>query len=361
MEETLLKYLKDIPGIDREAQAAARERLDSLIKPPYSLGKLEDIAAKLSGITGKIRNDFQKKCILVMCADNGVVDEGIASAPQGITFAMTGNFIKGVTGVAVLAKNSGADIKVYDVGINTNAIIPGVINRKIRKSTGNIKLGPAMSREDAVQTILTGADAVREARREGYELIGAGEMGIGNTTTTTAILSAITRTPAEGITGKGAGLNSEAHAKKIAVINAAVKINAPNPEDPVDLIAKLGGFDIAAMTGVFLGAAYNRLPVVVDGYISIASACLAVMMNPKVKDYLFLSHLSEEPGYLMYAKMLGLEAPLNLNMRLGEGSGCPLMFDVILSACAIMNNMATFSEALAETGEEYLSKLTDRA
>lgn len=357
MEEPLQKYVDGIREIDRDAKAAAQARLDSLIKPPGSLGKLEDIAAKLAGVTGKVKNDLKKKCILVMCADNGVIAEGIASAPQEITFEMMCNFIKGVTGVAVLAKNCGADIKVFDVGVNTDEAIPGVTIRKAGKSTGNIKSGPAMSRVEAVQTILAGIEAVNDAKREGYELIGAGEMGIGNTTTTTAILSALTKIPAEEITGKGAGLNSEAHAKKIAVINSAIKINSPDVKDPVDLISKLGGFDIAAMTGVFLGSAYYRIPVVVDGYISIASAYLAVMMNPKVKDYLFLSHLSEEPGYLMYAKLLGLEAPLNLNMRLGEGSGCPLMFDVIQSACAVMSNMATFDEALAKTGEEYLSKL----
>ena len=357
MEETLLKYIEGVPDIDRDATDSAKKRLDNLIKPPGSLGKLEDIAAKLAGITGKIKNDPQKKCILVMCADNGVVDEGIASAPQEITFSMMCNFVKGVTGVAVLARRSGADIKVYDVGVNSDENVPGVINRKLRKSTNNIKSGPAMSREEAVSVIKTGIDAACEAKREGYTLIGAGEMGIGNTTTTTAILSALTGVPAEKITGKGAGLNSEAHINKIAVINEAVRLNAPNAKDPLDLISKLGGFDIAAMTGVFLGAAYSRLPVVADGYISIASACLAVMLNPKVRDYLFLSHVSEEPGYLRYAELLGLEAPLNMNMRLGEGSGCPLMFDVISSACAVINDMATFDEALAGTGEEYLSNI----
>jgi len=357
MEETLLNYVRNIPEADRDAKESAKKRLDNLIKPPGSLGKLEDIAVKLAGITGEIKNDPQKKCILVMCSDNGVVDEGIASAPQEITFAMMGNFIKGVTGVAVLAKKNGADIKVYDVGVNSDEAIPGVIARKIRKSTSNIKLGPAMSRDEAASAILIGIDAVRDAKQEGYDLIGSGEMGIGNTTTTTAILSALTNTPAAEITGKGAGLNDEAHMKKIAVIDEAVRVNAPDAKDSLGLISKLGGFDIAAMTGIFLGAAYHRLPVVADGYISIASACLAVMMNPTVKDYLFLSHVSEEPGYLMYAELLGLEAPLNLNMRLGEGSGCPLMFEVISSACTVMNNMATFDEALAETGEEYLSKI----
>ena len=355
MRETLTKYIDGIPAIDRDVKAAAKARTDSLIKPPGSLGQLEEIAVKLAGITGKIKNELQKKCILVMCSDNGVTEEGVSSAPQEITLAMAGNFIKGLTGAAVLAKSCGADLKVYDVGINCNEEIPGVFNRKIRPSTDNIKLGPAMSRDESEQAILIGINAVREVRREGYDLLGVGEMGIGNTTTTTAILSALTGISAEKITGRGAGLNRSAYANKIEVINAAVKVNAPDAKDPVDLIAKLGGFDIAAMTGAFLGAAYYGLPVVADGYISIASAYLAAMLNPRVKDYLFLSHVSEEPGYLLYMKLLGLEAPLNFNMRLGEGAGCPLMFDVIRGACAVMNNMATFDEALAGAGEEYLS------
>jgi len=359
MYETLQRYINGIPAIRQDSIDAAQTRVDSLIKPPGSLGKLEHIAVKLAGITGSTRNNFQKKCVLIMCSDNGVVDEGVASAPQEITLAMTGNFIKGVTGVAVFAKSSGADIKVYDVGINSDEELQGVIHRKIRKSTGNIKLGPAMSYDEAEKAILAGVDAVREVKREGYDLIGIGEMGIGNTTTTTAILSALTSTSAEKITGNGAGLNSRAYANKIAVIDTAVSANKPDINDPVDLISKLGGFDIAAMTGAFLGAAFYQIPVVVDGYISIASAYLAVMLNTRVKDYLFLSHVSEEPGYLLYTKLLGLEAPLNLNMRLGEGSGCPLMFDVIRSACAIMNNMATFEEALSETSEEYLSNTQD--
>jgi nicotinate-nucleotide--dimethylbenzimidazole phosphoribosyltransferase len=289
-----------------------------------------------------------------MCSDNGVVAEGIAAAPQEITLAMTANFIKGITGVSVLAKSSGADVKVYDVGINSDEIIPHVINNKIRKSTNNIKLGAAMNRGEAVRAILIGINAVSAAKNEGYELLGAGEMGIGNTTTTTAILSAVTDLPAKEITGKGAGLTPLSYAEKIAVIDEAVKINAPDKNNPLDLIAKLGGFDIAAMTGVFLGAAYHRLPVVADGYISVAAAFLACMFNEKVKDYLFLSHISEEPGSLHYMNLLNMEASFNLNMRLGEGSGCPLMFDIIKSACAVINDMATFEEALADTSEAYL-------
>jgi len=355
MNEQLSRYINGILPADQTAMEAAKTRLDNLIKPPGSLGKLEDIAVKLAGITGSVKNDPRKKRVLIMCSDNGVVEEGVAAAPQGITFAMAANFIRGITGVAALAKSSGADIKVYDLGVNSDEKIPGAADRKIRKSTWNIKLGAAMSREEALRAVIVGIDAATEAKDEGYELLGAGEMGIGNTTTTTAILSALTGLPAREITGAGAGLTPAAYANKIAVIDAAVKINAPNKDDPLDLISKLGGFDIAAMTGAFIGAAYHRLPIVADGYISIASAYLATMFDAKVKDYIFLSHVSEEPGYLHYMKLLGIEAPLNLNMRLGEGSGCPLMFDVIKGACAVMNDMATFDEALAGTGEEYLN------
>lgn len=359
MKKALTEYINGIKDINREAIEQAKNRMDNLIKPPGSLGKLEEIAIKLSGISSSVKNNPNKKCVLVMSSDNGVVEEGVASAPQEITLGMTANFIKGITGMAVLAKNAGADIKVYDVGINCDVELPGVINKKIRKSTYNIKSGPAMSYEEAIRAILVGFEAVRDAKQEGYNLIGVGEMGIGNTTTTTAILCALTGKSAEEITGKGAGLNQQAFQNKIEVIDTAVKNNNPDISDPIGLIAKLGGFDIAAMTGAFLGAAYYQIPVVVDGYISIASAYLAYLLNNKVKDYMFLSHTSEEPGYKQYMQLLGLEAVLNLNMRLGEGSGCPIMFDIIKSACAVMNYMATFEEALADSSEEYLSNITE--
>ncbi|MCL2664801.1 MAG: nicotinate-nucleotide--dimethylbenzimidazole phosphoribosyltransferase [Defluviitaleaceae bacterium] len=358
MKRNLEMYLEGIKPACKEAAAAARERADSLIKPPGSLGRLEDYAVKLAGITGSIKNGPLKKCVLIMCSDNGVVDEGVAAAPQEITLAMAANFVKGTTGAAVLAKHFGADIRVFDVGINSDVKLPGVTDRKIKKSTGNIALGPAMSRAEAEQAILAGIEAAESAKNDGYQILGAGEMGIGNTTTTTAILSALTGLPARSITGAGAGLTPSAHEKKILTVDAAVKINAANASDPVDLTAKLGGFDIAAMTGVYIGAAHCGLPVVADGYISAAAAYLAVMFNEKIKDYLFLSHVSEEPGYLHYMRLLGMEAPLCLNMRLGEGSGCPLMFAVIDAACAALNNMATFGEALAGSGEEYLNNIS---
>jgi len=357
LKEILLKYIIGIKNTNSEVAEKAMLKMDSLIKPPKSLGKLEEIAVKISSITGRVENELNKKCVIIMCSDNGVVEEGIASAPQEITHSMAVNFTKGITGVAVLAKNCGADIKIYDVGVNAEIKTPMVINKKIRKSTSNIKLGAAMSYEEAIKAILIGIEAVGAAARDGYQLIGVGEMGIGNTTTTTAILYALTDISPEKITGKGAGLNEKSYKNKIDVIHTAVKINKPNVKDPVDLIAKLGGFDIAAMTGAFIGAAYYRLPVVVDGYISIASAYLAYLMCDKVKEYMFLSHMSEEPGYKEYMQLLGLEPALNLNMKLGEGSGCPIMFDIIKAACAVMNNMATFEEALVGTGEEYLSNL----
>lgn len=357
MKELLKQYISEIKPANSEAVKSAKARMDSLIKPPESLGKLEEIALKLSGITGNVKNELNKKCVIIMCSDNGVVEEGVAAAPQEITMAMTANFIRGITGVAVLAKNSNADLKVYDVGVNADIQLPEVINKKIRKSTNNIKTGPAMSYDEAVEAILLGFNAVKEAKDEGYQLIGVGEMGIGNTTTTTAILCALTGLSANEITGKGAGLNSQAFENKMQVIDTAVAVNKPNVNDPIDLIARLGGFDIAAMTGAFVGAAYYGVPVVVDGYISIASAYIAYLLNNKVKDYMFLSHISEEPGYKHYMQLLGLDAALNLNMRLGEGSGCPIMFEIIKSACAVMNNMATFGEALADQSEEYLNNI----
>ena len=358
MENELIKLkeiINEIDDVNKEIIIEAEKRMISLAKPPNSLGKLEDISIKLAGITGKVKNTINKKLVIIMCSDNGVVEEGVASSPQSVTLAQTINFTKGLTGVAVIAKANNTDLKILDVGINCDFSHSEVIDRKIRKSTSNIAKGSAMTYEEAVKGILIGIEAVCDAKSEGYEILGVGEMGVGNTTTSSAVISALTGTRVEDVVGRGAGLTDEGLKKKVSVVKKAIEINRPNKEDPIDVLSKLGGFDIAAMAGVFLGAARYKIPVVIDGFISVVAALIAYRLNNKCPDYMFTSHCSKEIGFILGMKELNLSSILDLNMGLGEGSGCPIAFSVIDTACAVMNNMATFAEA--EIDDSYLDKL----
>ncbi|HPW41672.1 MAG TPA: nicotinate-nucleotide--dimethylbenzimidazole phosphoribosyltransferase, partial [Bacillota bacterium] len=323
-----------------ESKKEAAERLDKLVKPIGSLGKLEDIAVKISGITGKQKNSFEKKVTIIMASDNGVAEEGVSAAPQAVTALMTINFLKGITGVCVLSKHAGADIRVVDIGVGSDLEYPGLINRKVRKGTSNMAKGPAMSKEEAISAIETGIEMVSQLVKEGYSLFGTGEMGIGNTSTASAVAMAFLGCSAEEAVGKGVGLTEEGYASKKSVIERAISINKPDPYDPIDVLSKVGGFDIAGMTGCFLGAAYCRVPIVIDGFISAAAALAAYRINPLVRDYIIPSHLSAEPGYSLVINEIGLEPLLDLNMRLGEGSGCPLAFNIIEAAEAIISDMA---------------------
>ena len=356
-KEKLNEYLLRLQGLDAGAMERARARLDSLVKPPGSLGKLEEIAVRLAGIGGDTFYEANKRCVIIMSSDNGVVEEGVASAPQAVTYAQTINFTRGITGVAVLAKQFGADLIVVDIGVNADISHPGVENKKIRKSTWNIAKKAAMTYDEAARAILTGAETAVEAVQNGYKLLGAGEMGIGNTTTASAVLSALADIPAAHVTGKGAGLKDEAYRRKIEVIETALKNNRPDVLDPIDVLAKVGGFDIAGMAGVFIGGAYMRVPVVIDGFISMVAALAASKINPLVKEFMIASHASFEQGFAYAEKALGVEACLDLNMRLGEGSGCPIMFALIDAACAVMKNMGTFEQA--NIGEDYLNEIKD--
>ena len=339
------KYISDIKPTDKTAMQAAQLWLDGLVKPPGSLGELETIAARLSAVSGQMYYDISKRCVIIMASDNGVAEEGISLAPQSITLAQTMNFTKGITGVGVLAKQFNTDLIVVDVGINGNIEHPAIKNKKIRHGTRNILKQAAMTHEEAAQSITTGIETSIEAVENGYKLIGAGEMGIGNTTTSAAVLCALTDTTPEQATGKGAGLNNDAHRCKIEIIQTALARNKPDPSNPLDVLAKVGGFDIAAMAGVFIGAAYMRVPVVIDGFISIVAALAAARLAPLAREYMFASHASFEQGYKYAARSLGIEPCLHLNMRFGEGSGCPLMFAIMDGACAIMRDMGTFEQS----------------
>ena len=345
-KDNLYSVISGITELDKNIINEAKKRVDSLAKPLGSLGKLEDIALKLAGITGKVKNKIKKKCIIIMAADNGVVEEGVASAPQSVTLAQTINFSRGITGVAALSKENNTDLMVVDIGVNTNKKILGAIDRKIRRGTSNIINGPAMSYDEAIRAINIGIEMAKKAYENGYDILGIGEMGIGNTTTSSSVLVSLTGCEIEEAVGKGAGITKEAFEKKKWVVSKAIKINSPNKNDIIDVLSNVGGFDIAGMTGVFLGAAYYKIPVVIDGFISAVAALSAIKLNPLVKEYLIASHYSKEIGYKIAMKEIGLEPMLNLDMRLGEGSGCPIAFSIVEFSCAMMNNMATFDEAV---------------
>lgn len=357
-KEIVDSIIKNIEKPFDKVKEEAKKRVDSLAKPLGSLGKLEEIAIKLSGITGKIKNNIEKKCIIILSSDNGVVEEGVAGSPKYVTLAQTINFSKGLTGVAVLAKQNNTDLMVVDMGVDCDFEIEGAINKKIRRGTDNIAKGPAMTYDECIECIYSGIDMVKDASEKNYSIIGVGEMGIGNTTTSSAVLASLVKCDIEDVVGKGAGLTDEGFNRKKQVVKKAIDINKPNMLDPVDVVAKVGGFDLAAMVGVFLGCAYYKIPVVIDGFISSVAALCASRLNPLVKEYLITSHLSKEIGYNIAIAELELEPMLNLDMRLGEGSGCPIAFSIVEYACAMMNNMATFEEAKIDP--IYIEKIKDK-
>ncbi len=337
-----------------DAMAKARERQDMLAKPPGSLGRLEELSVQIAGITGKVSNEINKKTLLVFCADNGVIEEGVASAPQSVTLAQTINLTRKKTGAAVLSDHTGCEIKVFDMGVNADISDPHVIDRKIRKGTDNISKGPAMTRDEAEKAITTGITEATAAAKDA-DVLGIGEMGIGNTTTSSAVLAVLTGKPVRELTGRGAGITDDSYEKKIRTIETATEINRPDRNDVIDVIAKVGGFDIAAMTGAFLGAAAARCPVVIDGFISAVAALCAARICPTARDYFIPSHASFEIGYRIAMGELDLRPLFDLDMRLGEGSGCPIAMQILEDACAVMNNMATFEEA--EINDDYLEPI----
>ena len=341
-----------IKPLDKEAMSAARARQAQLAKPPGSLGRLEELSVQLAGITGKVRNTIEKKHLLVFAADNGVVEEGVSSAPQSVTLQQTVNLTRAKTGASVLAKHFGCGITVCDVGVNADVTEKAVLNRKIAYGTKNIAQGPAMTREQALTAIRTGIELAQSTEAD---VLGVGEMGIGNTTTSSAVLSVLLDADVEDVTGRGGGITDENFRKKKDVIRRAIALNRPDRSDVVDVLAKVGGFDIAAMCGAFLGAAATQRPVVIDGFISAVAALCAVRLCPNVRGYLIPSHASYEIGYRLAMDAMELQPMLLLEMRLGEGSGCPLAFEILSAACAVMNHMATFDQA--GINDDYLDEI----
>ena len=350
----LKAYLDSIQPLDEAAMAKARERQAQLAKPPGSLGRLEDLSVQLAGITGKVHNKIEKKHLLVFAADNGVVAEGVSSAPQSVTLMQTINLTRAKTGASTLCKHFGCGITVCDVGVNADIKEPKVLNRKIAYGTQNIAHGAAMTRAQAEQAILTGYEL---AKATDADVIGIGEMGIGNTTTSSAVLSVLLDASVEDVTGRGGGITDASFLKKKQVIKTAIDVNKPDKTDVIDVLAKVGGFDIAAMCGGFIGAALSRRPVVIDGFISAVAALCAYKLCPNVRDYLVPSHASYEIGYRLAMDAMELQPLFLLGMRLGEGSGCPLAFEILDAACAIINDMATFDQAGIDDG--YLDEIRE--
>ena len=383
MRKKLAGYISSIKPLDEKAMQKAEAKQESLAKPPGSLGKLEDISIKMAGITGSVISDISKGCVAVFCADNGVWQEGVACTPQSVTMAQTVNFTRRLTGVGVLCESFGSDLLIVDMGVKDDipeylyTDIPlsdtgKIVNRKIRRGTSNIAQGPAMTEEEALAAVLTGIEMAEAVKAKGFDILGTGEMGIGNTTTSAAVISALTGKDSSFTCGRGGGLNDEGFARKKEIVDDVTleyrekggiiemiksgKISEDEAAGKViEVLARVGGFDICAMTGAFIGAAALKMPVVIDGYISAAAALAAFVMAPLSTGYMFASHKSFEKGYMLAVNALGLSPFLDLDMRLGEGSGCPIAFEVIRGACDVMKNMATFDEA--EINDSYLEEI----
>lgn len=349
----LEKIKAELSSLDESAMKAAADRQSQLLKPEGSLGSLEEISIRMAGITGQVKNQMSKKIVFLFGADNGIYEEGVAAAPQELTHFLMNHYGQGSRcGINVICAANGVDLKLVDMGIIGEFNCTGIDDHKLMNGTDNFAKGLAMSRETALKAVEIGFEYARYAKENHYDIIGNGEVGIGNTTTAAAcIMAALGITDPDKAVGRGAGLSDEAYTHKKEVIAKALLYHQPNRFDPIDILSKVGGLDIAAMVGLYIGAAYFRLPIVVDGVISIAGALLAYCFSPLVGEYMFASHVSKEPGYTLAAEEMRLKPMLMLGMRLGEGSGCPIAMSVIDTAMAVMCDMNTFSDV--EITSEY--------
>ncbi|AAR36401.1 nicotinate-nucleotide--dimethylbenzimidazole phosphoribosyltransferase [Geobacter sulfurreducens] len=348
----LTEALSKICPVDAELMAQAQARLDNKTKPIGSLGRLEEFARRMVAITGSVAPDTKKKVVFTFAGDHGVTDEGVSAFPREVTPQMVYNFLRGGAGINVLARHVGAQVRVVDIGVDHDfGDTPGLIVRKVARGTRNFARGPAMTREEAVAALEVGIDLANEAKREGIALVGTGEMGIGNTTPSAAIIAAFSGLPVPAVTHRGTGIGDEALANKVRVIEAGLALNQPDPKDPIDVLAKVGGLEIAGIAGLILGCAANRLPVVVDGFISTAGALVACELNPHVRDYLFAAHQSVEVGHRVMLDRIGAAPILDLQLRLGEGTGGALAMGLIEAGVRILTEMATFEEAGVAEGD----------
>ncbi len=344
--DLLTRTIAAITPLDADAMRAAEARQAQLTKPPKALGRLEAISIQLAGIKATPMPVIEHKAIAVMAADHGVTAEGVSAFPAEVTPGMVFNFAAGGAAINVIGRHVGARVIVTDVGVNADlSDAAGVRQKKVRMGTANMAQGPAMTRDEAVRALEIGIELVEGERAQGLDIIATGEMGIGNTTAASAVIAALTGQPVARVTGRGTGIRPEALPAKIAVIERALAVNLPDGADPIDVLAKVGGLEIAAMTGVFLGGAAHRIPVVMDGFISAAAALAAVRLCHECVDYILPSHVSIEIGHQVVLDELGLTPLFDLQMRLGEGTGAALSMSIIEASARILSEMATFASA----------------
>jgi len=351
-EEQLLAVTSAVEPTDPAAEDAAWKRLDSLTKPPRSLGRLEEVAARVARIQGTDRPSVSRRAVILAAGDHGVVAEGVAPYPQDVTWQMVANFAASGAAINQIAESVGAEVFVYDVGVASDVSgFEGVIGRKVAKGTANMALGPAMTREECAHAILVGVEAARELAERGYTLIGTGEMGIGNSTAAAALTAVFAGREPQSVVGRGTGLDDQGVNHKARVVERALLVNRTNELDALGVLAAVGGLEIAALAGVVIGCAQERVACVIDGFISGAAALAAVALCPSAGEYLLASHLSVEPGHRAVLETLRLEPVFALDMRLGEGTGAALAFGVVDAACRVLSGMATFAEAgVSEAG-----------
>jgi nicotinate-nucleotide--dimethylbenzimidazole phosphoribosyltransferase len=344
--EQLNATLASIVPLDQKLLQQTQARLDNKTKPLGSLGRLEEFACRIVASTGSDAPDLSKKVIFTFAGDHGVVAEGVSAFPKEVTPQMVLNILQGGAGVNVLARHAGAEVRVVDVGVDYDfGDCPGLNRRKVARGTRNLATGPAMTREETLAAIAVGIELAHQCKTEGIGLIGTGEMGIGNTTPSSAIIAAIGGFSPEQVTHRGTGINDQALQVKVSVIQRGLENNRPDPADPLDVLTKVGGLEIAAITGLVLGCAANRIPVVVDGFISTAGALIACELHPHVRDHLFAAHESVEVGHRFMLKRIGVRPILNLAMRLGEGTGAALAMPLLEAGVKILAEMATFDQA----------------
>ncbi len=359
--DKIKKTIAKIEKIDYSLVKKTQNRLDNLTKPQGSLGKLEELAKLIVGITGKENPILKNKVIFTLAADHGVTEEKVSAYPKEVTAQMVYNFLRGGAGINVLARHVGARVVVVDIGVAEkisatkrsgfakNFGEKNFKDKKINYGTKNMTKGPAMTKEEAIKSIETGIEVFESEFKRGIDIIGTGDMGIGNTTASSAIACVFTRRKVEEVTGKGTGIDDQTLSKKIKLIKKAIRINRPNPKDAIDVLAKVGGFEIGGLAGVILAAAANRIPVVIDGFISGAAALIAYKLEPKVKDYMIAAHRSQELGHRAILEFIGLRPLLDLDLRLGEGTGAALAIGIAEASIKVLTQMATFQSASVST------------
>lgn len=346
MPPPLQNLIDSIQNVSSEELSCAQKHLDSLTKPPGSLGVLEDLAKRYAVIKGIHSPHVRKKSIFVFAGDHGVTDEGVSAYPANVTYQMVKNFLTGGAAINVLSRHADIEVVVVDIGVKGDFDkVSGLIEKKIAAGTQNMVNGPAMTRQQAEEAIQTGIELAQDAVRREVDILGTGDMGIGNTTSASAIMSICGDRSPEEVTGRGTGINDNTLAKKIKVIKKSIRINRPNAKDPIDILSKIGGFEIGGIAGLVLGAAATRTPVVVDGLISGAGAVLALKLNPKVGDYIFTSHQSQEPGHEVFFELLDRPALFDFGLRLGEGTGAALAIHMLEAGVKIYSEMASFKDA----------------